>query len=437
MVAGLGLAVFVCLAAGRLGVPAEEYGDLSEAAARWYVGWLLAAGAVYGLGVVAVRRWAVPRWAVLAGLGFGAAARLVMVATPPVMSTDLYRYVWDGRVQAVGINPYRYKPADPALGFLRDGQTGPEAVFININRPETAKTIYPPAAQMLFAAIGRVWSSVWAIKVVMLGLDLVAGWAGLADAAGGGAAGGVAAGLGAQSACDRGVRGRGACRRAGDGGVGVGDPSGGAGAAEAAGVALGVAVLGKLLPAAIGPAIWRPRTWRAPVVALAVIAAGYGLYWSGEASPLGFLFGYAEEEGMEQGGGFLLLRLLARVGRLPSWAGVGYMLAGLALLDLLAAWVAFRPGGGPRRRDRAGRVAAEHGPACHAIAALSLVSEYVGGAGGGLAAGVGACGRRCAGPLLYLDVGLQQPWWPAIVYGAGGGWAGGGGLEEDGRCLTR
>ena len=38
---------------------------------------------------------------------------------PPFLSSDIYRYVWDGQVQAAGINPYRYVPADPALAGLR------------------------------------------------------------------------------------------------------------------------------------------------------------------------------------------------------------------------------------------------------------------------------------------------------------------------------
>src|SRR5262249_50437824 len=39
----------------------------------------------------------------------GAVLRLVLIAAPP-SSTDVHRYVWDGRVQAHGINPYRYIP---------------------------------------------------------------------------------------------------------------------------------------------------------------------------------------------------------------------------------------------------------------------------------------------------------------------------------------
>ena len=58
----------------------------------------------------------------------------------------MYRYVWDGRVQLAGINPYRYVPAADQLAFLRDA-----AVYPNINRAEYAHTVYPPVAQAIFA----------------------------------------------------------------------------------------------------------------------------------------------------------------------------------------------------------------------------------------------------------------------------------------------
>ena len=49
----------------------------------------------------------------------GAAMRCLLLPGTPV-STDLFRYVWDGRVQAAGINPYLYIPSDAALSSLRD-----------------------------------------------------------------------------------------------------------------------------------------------------------------------------------------------------------------------------------------------------------------------------------------------------------------------------
>ena len=414
-IVALGAVIFLCLAAGRLSVPAGEYGDLSPAAAHRYVGAILAAGAVYLAGVRLIQAWAVPRWALLAGLTCGVAARLVLVATPPVMSTDLYRYVWDGRVQAAGINPYRYLPSDPAIAFLRDGRTGPEAVFININRPETAKTIYPPAAQLLFAAIGATASSMWTIKAVMLVFDLLAGWAawrllrhaGRPDAwlliwAWNPLAITEFAGAGHVDAAALAISGLAllfATRR---------QPA-------LAGAALGVAALCKLLPVSLGPAIWRPRTLRAPAAALAVVAAGYAIYSSVGLDVFGYLSGYAAEEGLEQGSGFLLLRLVALATRLPPWAGIAYVLAAFACLDLLALWMLRRPGA-PRAdvmaRDALLLSAAllfflsPHYPWYLTMLVVPCV----------VVPRLGAIWPTVAGPLLYWDADLHSPWWSAIVF---------------------
>jgi hypothetical protein len=58
--------------------------------------------------------------------------------------------VWDGRVQAAGINPYRHVPADRRLLRLRDWQ-----VFTRVNRPHV-RTLYPPADEVTFLAAHEV-----------------------------------------------------------------------------------------------------------------------------------------------------------------------------------------------------------------------------------------------------------------------------------------
>ena len=57
-------------------------------------------------------------------------ARLVLVFAPPTLSTDIFRYIWDGRVQTAGINPYRHLPAAPEQAVGRDCVLGlrPEAL---------------------------------------------------------------------------------------------------------------------------------------------------------------------------------------------------------------------------------------------------------------------------------------------------------------------
>ena len=92
--------------------------------------------------------------------------RALLLTAPPFLSSDIYRYVWDGRVQAAGINPYRYVPADPALlgyvtlPFIRTSTASP-----------TRARIYPPVAQMVFAAVGRIWDSVTGMRLTILGFE--------------------------------------------------------------------------------------------------------------------------------------------------------------------------------------------------------------------------------------------------------------------------
>jgi hypothetical protein len=84
--------------------------------------------------------------------------QLTAVASPPVTTTDFHRYAWDGRVQAAGVNPYRYVPVDPALAGLRTDWLFPpecqdaQPVCTRMNRP-TVPTIYPPVAQAQFTLV--------------------------------------------------------------------------------------------------------------------------------------------------------------------------------------------------------------------------------------------------------------------------------------------
>ncbi len=79
-------------------------------------------------------------------LGFAALYHLTFLLTPSPLSNDLYRYAWDGKLLAQGINPYTYPPAAPELEPLRDA--GWELIF---NRD--ISTGYPPVVEMLFAGV--------------------------------------------------------------------------------------------------------------------------------------------------------------------------------------------------------------------------------------------------------------------------------------------
>jgi alpha-1,6-mannosyltransferase len=101
-------------------------------------------------------------------VGVAVFLRLALLITEPLLSTDIYRYVWDGKVQAAGINPYRYLPIDETLAGLRDG-----AIYPNINRPDYAHTIYPPVAQMFFLLATRLGENVTAMRLALLGCEAV------------------------------------------------------------------------------------------------------------------------------------------------------------------------------------------------------------------------------------------------------------------------
>ncbi len=101
-------------------------------------------------------------------LGVAIGLRAYVLLFDPLFSSDIYRYVWDGKVQATGINPYRYVPADPALASLRDG-----TIFPHINRATTAVTIYPPVAQFFFLIVTRIGENVTVMRLALVGCEAV------------------------------------------------------------------------------------------------------------------------------------------------------------------------------------------------------------------------------------------------------------------------
>ncbi len=92
--------------------------------------------------------------------------RLTMCNSPVSLSDDIYRYIWDGRVQLAGINPYRYAPEDDALTSLRDS-----TIYPAINHRQVP-TIYPPLAQAFFAMTAAISERLGTIKMGLIALDL-------------------------------------------------------------------------------------------------------------------------------------------------------------------------------------------------------------------------------------------------------------------------
>ena len=141
-----------------------------------YIGLFVGQLLLYVLACYVVERWRdrssrAAKWATIAlVLFFAGGYRAVLVLQRPYLSTDVYRYVWDGRVQAAGINPYRYVPEAAELSGLRD-----DVVFPNLNREDRNwLSPYPPGAQMFFLAVSWVRPmSVTALKAAVSSFDLI------------------------------------------------------------------------------------------------------------------------------------------------------------------------------------------------------------------------------------------------------------------------
>lgn len=83
-----------------------------------------------------------------ASIAVAIAVRVIMIVGSGdhlYLSDDLYRYLWDGKVNVSGINPYLYEPAAVELEHLVDDKIHPK-----INH-DWLPTIYPPMAQNIFA----------------------------------------------------------------------------------------------------------------------------------------------------------------------------------------------------------------------------------------------------------------------------------------------
>lgn len=315
----LGLALAVLTAAGP---------TLHLALGGWALVLIFVLGAV---GIVLAQRLADSlrsRDAIIAILACAALMRLALVFVEPYLSTDIYRYIWDGRVQTAGINPYRYLPSAPELAPLRD-----VAIYPNINRADYAPTIYPPVAQAIFFIVTRFGESVVAMKIGLIAFEM----------------GIVAALLAVLRRLEMPlsrvaiyawhplpiweVAGNGHVDAAMCALLVAGLLLYFKGRELAAGVLVTLGALVKPTALLALPMFWRPWNWRLPAVVVATAVLAYLPYLSVGRAVFGFLGGYVEEEGFASGRGFNVLWLLERVaGPVPSAVRLYIALAAIVLI---------------------------------------------------------------------------------------------------------
>lgn len=90
--------------------------------------------------------------------------RIPFFLIPAGPRDNLHRYVWDGRVQRLGYNPYTTVPADPALSGLHTPETR------ELNNPDVS-SLYPAGAQLFFRAVTTIRETTFAFKVALVGCD--------------------------------------------------------------------------------------------------------------------------------------------------------------------------------------------------------------------------------------------------------------------------
>jgi hypothetical protein len=101
------------------------------------------------------------RRVVVIGLVLAAVWHVEFLRLPPGADDDIHRYVWDGRLQRLGYNPYTVVPSDPAAKALHTPETS------NLNNPDLPSP-YPAGAQLFFRAVTAIQESTFALKVAFV-----------------------------------------------------------------------------------------------------------------------------------------------------------------------------------------------------------------------------------------------------------------------------
>ncbi len=154
---GLGVILLVALT-----ICSRNFGHTGEPSLLVPLG---AAGIAY---LLAIRElFAAPEFSkrvILFGLALSAVWHIQFLRLPPGLDDDIHRYLWDGRVQRLGYNPYLVVPNDPAIASLHTPETR------TLNNPEVPSP-YPAGAQLFFRAVTAIHESMFPLKVAFVLCD--------------------------------------------------------------------------------------------------------------------------------------------------------------------------------------------------------------------------------------------------------------------------
>jgi alpha-1,6-mannosyltransferase len=134
----------------------------SDRGGPYFMASLTLAGIVY---LLAIREFFAtprrPRRVVVIGLLLAATWNIAFLRVPAGADDDIHRYVWDGRLQRLGYNPYIVVPSDPAAKGLHTPETR------NLNNPDLPSP-YPAGAELFFRAVTAIHESTFVLKVAFV-----------------------------------------------------------------------------------------------------------------------------------------------------------------------------------------------------------------------------------------------------------------------------
>ena len=142
-----------------LTICSHKLGSIGEAS---FIITLLVAGVAYLLSVrefLSTPRF--PQHVIVIGLMLAAVWHIPFLLAPPGIDDDIHRYLWDGRIQRHGYNPYLVIPSDPAFAALHTPETRA------LNNPDVPSP-YPAGAELFFRAVTAIHESVFALKVAFV-----------------------------------------------------------------------------------------------------------------------------------------------------------------------------------------------------------------------------------------------------------------------------
>lgn len=105
-------------------------------------------------------------------------AHIIAVFSTPLLSNDYFRFIWDGEMAWLGINPYDFKPVDLAHQSFIESSDYLQEVYVNLSRlSQRHYTVYPSINQFYFlistGVSDHIYTNVVVLKLLLLATEVL------------------------------------------------------------------------------------------------------------------------------------------------------------------------------------------------------------------------------------------------------------------------